>query len=317
MTGPERAAETARAAAGKKIEARSPWRLAYERLRSDRSAKIAAGTILVIVLLAICAPVFAAITGHGPDQQFIGIGENASGGPVPPSGTFWFGTDSNGRDLFVRVLYGARVSLVVGVLATAISVALGTVFGLAAGYLGGFVDSLIARVIDVLLSIPLLLIAISVAYIWGPSIWLVIVIVGVLSFTYLARIVRGQVVALKEKEYIQAARALGAGPWRIMFTELLPNVMAQVIVYASLLIPLAILTEAALSFLGVGVPEPASDWGQMIDDASGYYQYGYWWYLFFPSAALLITTLAFNILGDSVRDAFDRRSAELFAREPS
>src|SRR5271166_3409291 len=187
MTGPETAAETARAAdaepAGKKIEGRSPWRLAYERLRNDRTAKIAAGTILVIVLLAICAPVFAAITGHGPDQQFINIGENANGGPVPPNGTFWFGTDSNGRDLFVRVLYGARVSLLVGVLATAISVALGVVFGLAAGYIGGLVDSLIARVIDVMLSIPLLLIAISVAYIWGPSIWLVIVIVGALSFT--------------------------------------------------------------------------------------------------------------------------------------
>jgi oligopeptide/dipeptide ABC transporter ATP-binding protein len=314
--GPATAAETALVAgerpAGKKIEGRSPWRLAYERLRSDRSAKIAAGTILVIVLLAIFAPVFAAITGHGPDQQFINIGENATGGPVPPSGTFWFGTDSNGRDLFVRVLYGARVSLLVGVLATAISVALGVVFGLAAGYIGGFVDSLIARVIDVMLSIPLLLIAISVAYISGPGIWLVIVIVGVLSFTYLARIVRGQVISLKEKEYIQAARALGAGPWRIMFTDLLPNVMAQVIVYASLLIPLAIVTEAALSFLGVGVPPPTPDWGQMINDASGYYQYGYWWYLLFPSLALLITTLAFNIFGDSVRDAFDPRGARLF-----
>ena len=139
--------------------------MAYRRLRSGRSAKVAAGTILVIVLLAICAPVFAAITRLGPDQQFINIGENASGGPVPPGGIFWFGTDSYGRDLFVRVLYGARISLVVGVLATAISVALGVVFGLAAGYLGGFVDSLIVRVIDVLLSIPLLLIAIFVA---GP-----------------------------------------------------------------------------------------------------------------------------------------------------
>jgi ABC-type dipeptide/oligopeptide/nickel transport system permease subunit len=303
--------------AGTKIEGRSPWRLAYERLRSDRSAKIAAGTILVIVLLAIFAPVFAAITGHGPNQQFITIGENANGGPVPPSGTFWFGTDSNGRDLFVRILYGARVSLVVGVLATAISVALGTVFGLTAGYIGGFVDSLIARVIDVMLSIPLLLVAISVAYIYGPGIWLVIVIVGVLSFTYLARIVRGQVISLKEREYIQAARALGARPWRIMVIDLLPNVMAQVIVYASLLIPLAIVTEAALSFLGVGVPPPTADWGQMIDDASGYYQYGYWWYLFFPSLALLITTLAFNIFGDSVRDAFDPRGGGFFLQEPS
>jgi len=294
-------------AAGKKIEGRSPWRLAYERLRSDRSAKIAAGTILVIALLAIFAPVFAAITGHGPGQQFINIGENANGGPVPPSGTFWFGTDSNGRDLFIRILYGARVSLVVGVLATAISVALGAVFGLAAGYVGGFVDSLIARVIDVMLSIPFLLIAISIAYISGPGIWLVILIVGLLSFTYLARIVRGQVISLREKEYIQAARALGARPWRIMFIDLLPNVTAQVIVYASLLIPLAIVTEAALSFVGVGVPPPTPDWGQMIDDASGYYQYGYWWYLFFPSLALLITTLAFNIFGDSVRDAFNPR----------
>ena len=293
--------------AGKKIEGRSPWRLAYERLRQDRAAKIAFGTIVVIVLLAIFAPVFAALVGHGPNHQFIDIGENASGGPVPPSGTFWFGTDSNGRDLFVRVLYGGRVSLVVGVLATGISVALGVVFGLAAGYLGGFVDSLIARVIDVMLSLPFLVIAISIAYISGPSLWLVIVLVGVISFTYLARIVRGQVISLKGKEYIEAARALGARPWRIMFIDLLPNVMAQVIVYASLLIPLAIVSEAALSFLGVGVPPPTADWGEMISDASGYYQYGYWWYLFFPSLALLTTTLAFNIFGDSVRDAFDPR----------
>jgi peptide/nickel transport system permease protein len=297
---------------GKKIQGRSPWRLAYERLRTDRAAKIAFGTIMVIVLLAIFAPVFAAITGHGPNQQFINIGENATGGPVPPSGTFWFGTDSNGRDLFVRVLYGARISLTVGVLATAISVALGVVFGLAAGYIGGYVDATIARLIDVMLSIPFLVLAISVAYIVGPSLWVVIGIVGVLSFTYLARIVRGQVIAIKGKEYIEAARALGARPWRIMFIDLLPNVMAQVIVYGTLLIPLAIVAEASLSFLAVGVPPPTSDWGQMISDASGYFQYGYWWFLLFPSLALLITTLAFNILGDSVRDAFDPRGGGIY-----
>jgi ABC-type dipeptide/oligopeptide/nickel transport system permease subunit len=297
---------------GQKIEGRSPWRLAYERLRGDRAAKIAAGTILLIVLLAIIAPVFAHITGHGPNQQFIDIGENASGGPVPPGGTFWFGTDNNGRDLFVRTLFGARVSLIVGVLATGISVALGVVFGLAAGYLGGFVDTIIARVIDTMLSIPFLVIAISIAYIAGPSIGLVIFVVGVLSFTYLARIVRGQVISLKGKEYVEAARALGAGPWRIMFIDLLPNVMAQIIVYASLLIPLAIVSEATLSFLNVGVPPPTSDWGEMISTSIGYYQYGYWWFLFFPSVALLITTLAFNIFGDSVRDAFDPRGGGLF-----
>jgi ABC-type dipeptide/oligopeptide/nickel transport system permease subunit len=297
---------------GKKIEGRSPWRLAYERLRTDRAAKIAFGTIVAIVLLAIFAPVFAAILGHGPNQQFIGIGENASGGPVAPGSTFWFGTDNNGRDLFIRVLYGARVSLLVGVLATMISTGLGVVLGLAAGFIGGFVDTVIARLIDVMLSIPFLIIAVSVAYISGPSLWLVIVVVGVLSFTYLARIVRGQVISIKGREFIEAARALGAGPWRIMFVDLLPNVMAQVIVYATLLIPAAIVAEASLSFLGVGVPPPTADWGQMISDASGFYQYGYWWFLFFPSLALLITTLAFNILGDSVRDAFDPRGAGIY-----
>ena len=300
------------APASKKIEGRSPWRLAYERLRHDRAAKIALATILVIVLLALLAPVFAKILGHGPNQQFIDIGENANGGPVPPSSTFWLGTDNNGRDLFVRILYGARISLIVGVLATGISVALGVVLGLAAGFIGGLVDTVIARLIDVMLSIPFLILAISIAYISGPSLFLVIIIVGVLSFTYLARIVRGQVISIKSREFIEAARALGARPWRIMFIDLLPNVMAQVIVYATLLIPAAIVFEASLSFLGVGVPPPTADWGAMISDASGFFQYGYWWFLLFPSVALLTTTLAFNIFGDSVRDALDPRGAGIY-----
>ena len=304
--------ETGEAAVSTKIEGRSPWRLAYERLRKDRAAKIALGTILVIVLLAILAPVFAKIVGHGPNQQFIDIGQNANGGPVPPSGTFWLGTDNNGRDLFIRILYGARISLLVGVLATGISVVLGVLFGLTAGYIGGFVDTVIARFIDVMLSIPFLILAVSIAFISGPSLWLVIGIIGVLSFTYPARIVRGQVISIKGREFIEAARALGAGPWRIMFVDLLPNVMAQVIVYATLLIPAAIVFEASLSFLGVGVPPPTADWGSMISDASGFFQYGYWWFLFFPSVALLTTTLAFNIFGDSVRDALDPRGAGIY-----
>jgi peptide/nickel transport system permease protein len=304
--------ETGEAAVSTKIEGRSPWRLAYERLRKDRAAKIALATILVIVLLAILAPVFAKILGHGPNQQFIDIGQNANGGPVPPSGTFWLGTDNNGRDLFIRILYGARISLLVGVLATGISVVLGVLFGLTAGYIGGFVDTVIARFIDVMLSIPFLILAISIAFISGASLWLVIGIIGVLSFTYPARIVRGQVISIKGREFIEAARALGAGPWRIMFIDILPNVMAQVIVYATLLIPLAIVAEASLSFLGVGVPPPTADWGSMINDAAGWYQYGYWWFLLFPSLALLITTLAFNIFGDSVRDALDPRGAGIY-----
>jgi ABC-type dipeptide/oligopeptide/nickel transport system permease subunit len=304
--------ETGEAAVSTKIEGRSPWRLAYERLRKDRAAKIAFGTILVIVLLAILAPVFAKIVGHGPNQQFIDIGQNANGGPVPPNGTFWLGTDNNGRDLFIRILYGARISLLVGVLATGISVVLGVLFGLTAGYIGGFVDTVIARFIDVMLSIPFLILAISIAFISGASLWLVIGIIGVLSFTYPARIVRGQVISIKGREFVEAARALGAGPWRIMFVDILPNVMAQVIVYATLLIPLAIVAEASLSFLGVGVPPPTADWGSMINDAAGWYQYGYWWFLLFPCLALLITTLAFNIFGDSVRDALDPRGAGIY-----
>jgi peptide/nickel transport system permease protein len=305
-------AEEGDAPASMKIEGRSPWRLAYERLRRDRAAKIALATILVIVLLAILAPVFAKIVGHGTNQQFIDIGENANGGPVAPNGTFWLGTDNNGRDLFIRILYGARISLLVGVLATMISVVLGVLFGLTAGYIGGFVDTVIARFIDVMLSIPFLILAISIAFISGASLWLVIGIIGVLSFTYPARIVRGQVISIKGREFVEAARALGAGPWRIMFVDILPNVMAQVIVYATLLIPLAIVAEASLSFLGVGVPPPTADWGSMINDAAGWYQYGYWWFLLFPCLALLITTLAFNIFGDSVRDALDPRGAGIY-----
>jgi peptide/nickel transport system permease protein len=318
ITGGDTAVELANEAGepipvGRKlIQGRSPWQLAWERLRKDKAAIASMVTIVIIIVLALLAPVIASLVGHGPNQQFIDTGENANGGPVPPSSMFWFGTDSAGRDLFIRVLYGARVSLSVGVLATLIAIALGVAFGLAAGYLGGVVDIVIARLIDVMLAIPFLVIAISIATILHPSFWLVIFVVGILSFTYPARIVRGQVISLKEKEYIQAARALGANPLRIMFIDLLPNVMAQVIVYGSLLIPASIVIEATLSFLGVGIPPPTADWGQMISDASGYYQYGYWWYLLFPSLALLITTLAFNILGDSVRDALDPRGGGLY-----
>jgi peptide/nickel transport system permease protein len=298
--------------AGKKIEGRSPWRLAYERLRADRAAVISLVTIILIVLCAIFAPVFASITGHPPNVQYVNTGENAAGGPVPPSGLFWLGTDSDGRDLLVRIVYGARISLEVGVLSTLLAVALGTILGLAAGFFGRVVDTIIARIVDVMLSIPFLLLALSLAYIVGPSVLVVTFIIGGFSWAAVARIVRGQVMTIREKEYIEAARALGAGPWRIMIIDLLPNVIAQVIVYASLLIPLAIVAEAGLSFLGVGVPAPTADWGEMISTAGGYYQYGYWWFLFFPSVALLMTTFAFNIFGDSVRDAFDPRGGQLF-----
>ena len=235
------------------------------------------------MLLAILAPVFAKILGHGPNQQFIDIGENANGGPVPPSGTFWLGTDNNGRDLFIRILYGARISLIVGVLATGISVVLGVLLGLAAGFIGGFVDTVIARLIDVMLSIPFLILAISIAYISGPSLWLVIIIVGVLSFTYLARIVRGQVISIKRQRVHRGGQGAGRGPVadHVRRPAAERDGPGHRVRHAA--DPAAIVFEASLSFLGVGVPPPTADWGSMISDASGFFQYGYWWFLLFPS----------------------------------
>jgi len=307
------------AAAAKKIEGRSPWRLAMDRLRHDRAAMIALGVIIIIVLVAIFAPVFAAITGHGVYQQFRGpappIGLTPTGQPVGPSSAFLLGTDDQGRDILVRIAYGARVSLFVGVVATGITVGIGLVVGLAAGFFGGLTDSILARLMDWLLAIPFLLFAISLVSVVlvhpigpiGPGLPVVIIVLGVLTWATIGRLVRGQVLSIREKEFIEAARALGAGPWRIMFIDILPNLLAQLIVYTTLLIPLTIVAEASLSFLGVGVLPPTADWGQMISAASALYLYGPWWYLLFPSVALLITTLAFNIFGDSVRDAFDPR----------
>ena len=305
--------------AAKKIEGRSPWLLAWERLRRDRAAMISLGVIVFIVLLAVFAPVVSAIMGHGVYQQFRGpnppIGLNADGQPVGPSASFWFGTDDQGRDLFIRVIYGARISLIVGVVATAVTVFGGLVIGLAAGYFGGIVDTLLARFMDWLLAVPFLLFAISLVSVVlihpigpiGPGLPVVIIVLGFFGWAAVGRIVRGQVLSIREKEYIEAARALGARPWRIMFVDILPNLLAPLIVYATLLIPLNIVAEAGLSFLGVGIQPPTADWGQMISASTGLFEYGSWWYLVFPSLALLITTLAFNIFGDGVRDAFDPR----------
>lgn len=299
--------------AARRIEGRSPWQLAMGRLRRDRAAMISLGIIALIVLMAILAPVIAAITGHGPNQQFYApVGLTPEGQPLPPSGRFLLGTDTLGRDVLVRIAYGARISLIVGLVATLVTVGIGAVVGLAAGYFGGLTDSVLARVMDWLLAIPFLLLAIALVTVIGPGLAVLIIVIGFLGWASVGRIVRGQVLSIREKEYVEAARSMGSGPWRIMFIDILPNVIAPIIVYASLLIPVSIVAEASLSYLGVGIPPPAADWGQMISDAQGVYQYGAWWYLVFPSAVLLITTLAFNILGDGIRDAFDPRGDRLF-----
>jgi peptide/nickel transport system permease protein len=299
--------------AAKVIQGRSPWRLAFERLRHDRAAMISGIIIVVIVVCAIIAPVFAAITGHGVNTQYRRIGLNAEDFPTGPGSKFIFGADTQGRDVLVRTIYGARVSLLVGVVTTVLTVTFGALMGLMAGYLGRVADTIISLLIEVTLSIPFLLFAIALASVTNGKGGFIIVVAVLAGFGWssVARIVRGQVLSIREREYIEAARSLGAGPWRIMIIDILPNVVAQVIVYTTLLIPLTIVSEATLSFLGVGIQPPTADWGAMIADAQLEYQVA-WWFLVVPSVALLITTLAFNIFGDGVRDAFDPRADRMF-----
>lgn len=295
-----------------RIQGRTPLRLAWERLRRDRVAMVSLVLIVLIIVMALAAPLLSALLGHGPDDQFRETGLTPSGLPKAPSGEFLLGTDDLGRDLLVRIVYGSRISLLVGVLSTLLAVGVGVVIGIVAGYFGGFVDTVLARLVDVVLSIPFLLAAIAIVSISGPSLTVTVVVIAFFSWSSVARIVRGQVLSIREREYVEAARSLGASDRRIMFVDILPNVLAPVIVYTTLLIPLSIVSESTLSFLGLGVPAPTATWGGMLDGSLNYYRVA-WWYLLFPGIALLITTLAFNLFGDGVRDAFDPRSDRLFA----
>jgi peptide/nickel transport system permease protein len=299
--------------AAKGIEGRTPLQLVVARLRTDRVALASVAVILLIVVLAIAAPLIAHLTGHGPTDANVDNGTDANGQPLPP-GTpgFLFGTDNLGRDILVRIAYGARISLLVGVLATAIATVVGVVVGLFAGYFGGWLDNILARIMDVVLSFPYVLFAIVLVSVFGPSLPLTILVIAFFSFAAIGRIVRGQALSQREKEYVEAAHSLGAGNLRIMFVDILPNLVAPVIVLATLLIPTAIIFEATLSFLGLGVVPPTPSWGNMLSDAQGV-GFQAWWFYIFPMLFLLATTLAFNLLGDAVRDALDPRTERIFA----
>jgi peptide/nickel transport system permease protein len=288
--------------------------LAWRRLRQDKVAVASLVVILLLALLAILAPVIAAWVGHPPDTPYTNKGLSATGLPVAPSSTFFFGTDDLGRDLFVRILYGAQVSLLVGFVSTAIGTSLGLVVGMMAGYFGGWIDTVLARFTDAVLAFPYVVLALALAAVFGPTLLEVIIVISFFTWAAIARVVRGQTLSIKEKEYIEAARSIGASPWRIMTLDILPNLIAPVLVLATLAIPTAIVFEATLSFLGVGVQPPASSWGNLLAQAQGFYQTS-WWYLIFPVVFLLATTLAFNLLGDGVRDALDPRTERLFAAQ--
>ena len=299
------------------ISARSPSALFWRRFRADRVAMISAGFIVLLILIAIFAPLIVKLLGlPGPAVQNPNL-TDAFGTPIGPTGAHPFGVDPLGEDVMSRVIYGARVSLEVGILGTALATFVGVVMGLFAGFYRGTVDTLLSRFADIVLSFPILLLGIGIAAACAvngclggliqPGVQVIIGIIVISGWTYIYRITRGQVLSLREKEFVEAARSLGASNTRIMFREILPNLVAPIIVYASLLIPANILFEAALSFLGVGVKPPTASWGQMISDATSNFQ-TVWWYMLFPGMALLLTVLAFNLVGDGLQDALNPKA---------
>ena len=329
MTGPSQLESTLGAPAERielteadeslEVHGRTPWQLFWERFRRDR---VAIGALIVIcleILVAIFAPLIVRAVAHPPNAQFPSALDPQFGTPTGPSSTFWFGVDSVGQDVFSRVLYGARVSLEVALVATALAVVVGVALGMISGYYRGPVDTFISRVIDVTLAFPVLLLALGIASACSlgngcvgglvkPGKSTVIVAIAVINWTYIGRIIRGQVLSLREKEFVEAARSVGASDRTILFREILPNLVAPIVVYTTLVIPQNILLEAALSYLGVGINPPTASWGEMIAEATPLFNTA-WWFFAFPGAALLLTVLAFNLVGDGVRDALDPRMA--------
>jgi peptide/nickel transport system permease protein len=299
------------------IAARSPMQLFWRRLRRDKVSMVALAFIVLLIGIAIFAPVIVKLAGvPGPRVQS-SESLDLFGTPTGPSSAHPFGVDRVGRDVFARTIYGSRVSLQVALIATGIAVLIGVTVGLIAGYYRGWVDTVLSRLTDVVLAFPILLLGLGLAAACSgakgcfggliqPGLPVVIMVIAIINWTYIARIVRGQVLSLREKEFVEAARSLGASDRRIIVREILPNLIAPLIVYSSLLIPANILLEAALSFLGVGVEAGTASWGAMISEATSLFPDA-WWFMLFPGLALLLTVLAFNLVGDGLQDALNPR----------
>ena len=274
-------------------------RSAASRLWRDPRAAIGVGVVVVLVLVAIAAPL---VTRYDPTQIDLVNQLQA------PSGAHWLGTDVQGRDVWTRLAYGARVSLAVGLLSQGIALSIGLTLGLVAGYYGKWVDETIMRLADVTLAFPTLLLLIAMVAAFQPSLTVVFVTIGVVGWAGMARLVRGQVLVVRQLEYVQAVRALGAGDRRIMVRHVLPNVIAPVVIAATLGVAGAIMAEAALSFLGLGVQPPTPSWGAMIADGRDLSQLRMApWTSVFPGVAIGLAVLGFNLLGDALRDALDPR----------
>ncbi len=276
---------------------RTYWQDVRERLMRDKLAVLGLLVIVLIVALAVFGPVLSPYEYDA--QDFMMSNE-------PPSGAHWFGTDMFGRDIFVRVLYGARISLAVGFLASFISLFIGVIYGGISGFTGGKTDNIMMGIVDVIYSVPMMIYVILLMVVVGPGLKSIFITLGISYWAPMARIVRAEVMRLKNEEFILAARVLGASPGRILLRHLIPNAMGPILVTLTFSIPGAIFTEAFLSFVGLGVSAPMASWGVLSSDAVGSLAI-YPWQLFFPAGAISITILAFNFLGDGLRDALDPR----------
>ncbi len=280
--------------------------LTWRRLRRDRGAMLGAALVALIALAALFAPLLAP---HDPTEQFRD-GLTPDGQPMPgslwtgSSARFPLGTDANGRDLLSRILYGAQVSLIVGVLANTLAVTLGTLIGSIAAFFGDPLETVLMRFTDIMMAFPTLLLAMALVAILRPSLWIIIVVIGAVYWTWIARVVYGQVLALRDRDFVTATRALGAGRLFILVRHIVPQLIPTIIVWGTLGIATNVMLEASLSYLGIGVQPPTPSWGGMIQQGQSFYRTAPW-LVVFPGLAIMLTVFAFNLLGDGLRDALD------------
>jgi len=292
------AALTATAGATSAENVETPTARAMRRFKRRKAAVFALAVIAIFVAAAVLAPL---ISPYNPDLQTWTAVRKA------PSALHWFGTDDVGRDVLARVIYGARASLLAGVISVAIALLVGVPVGLISGYLGGFIDALFSRITDALLACPFLILAIALAAFLGPSLGNAMIAIGITTTPIFIRLTRGQVMAVKVEDYVEAARAVGNPHWRIALVHILPNILPALLVQATLSIAAAIIAEAALSFLGLGQQPPAPSWGSMLNAAQRFLVNAPWMAIW-PGLAIFLTVLSFNLVGDGLRDALDPRS---------
>jgi peptide/nickel transport system permease protein len=273
------------------------YQVFWTRFRTKRFAIAGVVVVIFLFLLSFLAPY---ITPYGPDDL------DLYHVLMPPSSAHWFGTDDLGRDVLTRMIYGAQISLEVGFVAAGIAVIIGTLVGLIAGYYSGWVDNILMRFVDIMLCFPTFFLILAVIAFLGQSIWYIMIIIGLTGWMGVARLVRAEVLSIRERDYVMAVRALGASDMRIIFRHIFPNAMAPVLVSATLGVAGAILTESALSFLGIGVPPPTPSWGNILTSGKDYIEFA-WWLTLYPGLAITVTVLAYYLVGEGIRDALDPR----------